>query len=284
MFSGAELAAMVNEAAIIATLCNKEFVEQDDLEEARDKIKWGRAKKSRVMDERETRATAYHEAGHALVQALMPDADPLHKVSIIPRGPYAGMTAALPEKDRTSYSQRYLRATMRVLCGGRLAEQMFCNDVNTGALADIRQVTDLARRMVTEWGMTDKLGFVSYADDDLRTMWGDLPGGRDHSERTARIIDEEVRRLVNEAYDDARRIITENRDRLEAIAQALLKLETISGEEVNALIRGESIERSTVADLLDAPAPGEKVTVARPVRVDPKPQTGLGGDAVPHPS
>ncbi|MFQ5491997.1 MAG: ATP-dependent zinc metalloprotease FtsH, partial [Phycisphaerae bacterium] len=149
-FSGADLAALINEAALIATMANREYVAQDDLEEARDKVRWGRAKRSRVIDENEKIATAYHEAGHALIQALEEDADPVHKVSIIPRGPYGGATFTLPEKDRQNYSRNLIMAQMRILCGGRISEEIFTNDVNTGAAADIRQATDLAKRMVTE--------------------------------------------------------------------------------------------------------------------------------------
>jgi len=268
-FSGADLAALINEAALVATMVEQEFVEQDDLEEARDKVRWGRAKKSRVIDEKERIATAYHEAGHALVQALEKDADPVHKVSIIPRGPLGGATFSLPEKDRHNYSEKFVQAIMRVMCAGRISEQVFCHDVNTGAAADIRQATEVARKMVTEWGMSEKLGFIAYADDARAGFW-DFPGNRDYSEQTARLIDEEVRGLVDAAYNDAERIIRENKDRIEAIKGALLKYETLTGEEVNALIRGDSLDRATVSDLLDKAERTEPaVGLARPVPADP---------------
>ncbi len=253
MFSGADLAAIINEAALMATMSNKDYVEMEDLEEARDKVRWGRAKKSRMIDEKERLATAYHEAGHSLVQCLLPDADPLHKVSIIPRGPYGGASFSLPEKDRTNYSLKWLHAQLRVLCAGRIAEEVACNDVNTGASADIRQITDTARKMVTEWGMSDRIGFVYYGDDSARrTVWLDLPGGKEYSDETARLIDQEVQRVINEAYADTRRLLNDNRQKLEAIAQALLKYETLEAAEVHALIRGETLDRPTVSDLLDA--------------------------------
>src|SRR5687767_12193740 len=167
-FSGADLAAIINEAALAATLANKDYIEQDDLEESRDKVRWGRARKSRVIDEKEKLATAYHEAGHAVVQWLEKDADPVHKVTIIPRGNFGGATFALPEKDRTNYSRKWCIAQMKVAFAGRIAEEMFTGDINTGAMGDIRQASGLARRMVREWGMNEKLGFVFYGDDDSR--------------------------------------------------------------------------------------------------------------------
>src|SRR3984957_12530433 len=168
-FSGADLAAIINEAALGATLAGKEYIEMDDLEEARDKVRWGRARKSRVIDEKEKIATAYHEAGHAVVQYLTKDADPIHKVTIIPRGNFGGATMSLPAKDRNNVSKRWCIATMKTCFGGRIAEEIFCEgDVNTGALGDIRQATGLARRMVRDWGMNDRMGFVYYGEDDSR--------------------------------------------------------------------------------------------------------------------
>ncbi|HHN78233.1 MAG TPA: ATP-dependent zinc metalloprotease FtsH [Phycisphaerales bacterium] len=247
MFSGADLAAIINEAAIAATLQNKDFIEHEDLEEARDKVKFGRAKKSRVREADENRLVAYHEAGHAVLQALLKDADPLHKVTIIPRGGAGGATFSLPEKDRMGYGLKWLRATMRVLCGGRIAEQRAMDDVSSGASQDIAQITQLARLMVLDWGMSKRLGFVKYSGEDTREMF--LPE-RDYSDETARLIDEEVRTLVDEAYDDAERMLSENWDKVVAVAEALLKYETLSSDEVHRLIRGEPINRPTVVDLL----------------------------------
>ncbi|RJP34330.1 MAG: ATP-dependent metallopeptidase FtsH/Yme1/Tma family protein [Phycisphaerales bacterium] len=283
-FSGAELAALINEAAMLATMTNKDFIEHDDLEEARDKVRWGRSKRSRQIDEEEKKATAYHEAGHALVQALEKHADIVHKVSIIPRGPYGGATFSLPEKDRSNYSERFLLATLRILCAGRIAEQKFTGDVNTGALGDIKHASELARKMVMEWGMNERVGFVNFGDGH-KNNWLDLPGGKDYSEVTAQTIDEEVRKLVDRAYGEATRIIDDNEAKVEAIAQALLRYETISGDEVNALIRGESLDRSSVSDLLDDDAASpDRVGIARPVKATPsKPGADLGGGALPQP-
>jgi len=284
MFSGAELAALVNEAALIATMQNKEYVEQEDLEEARDKVRWGRAKKNAVFDERDRRITAYHEAGHALIQALEKDADPVHKVSIIPRGPAGGATFSLPERDRMVYTKNYLLAMLRVLHGGRLAEEIFFNEITSGASSDIKQATEMARHMVREWGMGERAGFIFYGEDSSRSGIWEF-GGREYSEKTQEVIDEEVKRILDNSYQMARNILLENRDKVESIAKALLKFETITGEEINALIRGESIDRPGVADLLDAAGPGPgKVGVARPVQLDPQPQAGVGQGPLPQPS
>ncbi|MBI1826853.1 MAG: ATP-dependent zinc metalloprotease FtsH [Planctomycetes bacterium] len=284
MFSGAELAALVNEAALVATMRNREYVGQEDLEEARDKIRWGRARKKAVIDERDRRITAYHEAGHAFIQATESDADPLHKVSIIPRGAAGGATFALPERDRMVYTKSYLLATMRVLFGGRIAEQVFFNDISSGASQDIRQATDIARRMVREWGMGENVGFVYYGDETSRPGMWEMSGNRDYSDKTAESIDSEVKRILDAAFSQTQRAITESREKVELIASALLKYETITGEEVNALIRGEPLERSGVGDLLDNAASTPTVGVARPVPLDrPTPERGLGSGPLAQP-
>ena len=284
MFSGAELAAMVNEAALVATMENKEFVEQEDLEEARDKIRWGRAKKSAVIDERDRKITAYHEAGHALIQALEKDADPLHKVSIIPRGPSAGATFSLPERDRMVYTRGFLVATMRVMFGGRVSENVFFHEISSGAAADLKQATEIARRMVREWGMGENAGLVFYGDEDAGSPWFES-SRHDYSDKTAEVIDNEVKQILHTAYDGADQMITTNRAKVEAIAEALLKFETLSGDEVNAVIRGETLERTSVADLLDGAAAKPDVGMARPVRADPDTdaQTDVGGGPIPQP-
>jgi len=253
MFSGADLAAIINEAAIGATMANKDFIEHEDLEEARDKVKFGRAKKSRVREADENKLVAYHEAGHAVLQALLGDSDPLHKVTIIPRGGAGGATFSLPEKDRMGYSLKWINATMRVLCGGRIAEAKAMDDASSGAAMDIQQVTRLARTMITEWGMSERLGFVRYTGSDQRDMF---MSDRDFSEDTAKVIDDETRRLVDEAYHDAHRVLEERWDAVERVANALLKFETLSADEVHKLIRGEQLDRPSVGDLLAAPPPG----------------------------
>jgi cell division protease FtsH len=281
MFSGAELAALVNEAALVATLHNKEFVEQDDLEEARDKIRWGRAKKRASVDEQDRKLTAYHEAGHAVIQALEAEADPVHKVSIIPRGPAGGATFSLPERDRMVYTKNYLLATMRVMFGGRIAEEVFFEEISSGAASDIKQATDIAKRMVREWGMGDATGFIFFGDEENQGMI-DM-GGREYSDKTAEVIDSEMKRLVDTAYADATRIVNENRQHVENVAKALLQYETISGEEVNAVIRGDSLDRASVNDLLDIVDGEDKPPIARPVEKKEDPKTDLGSGPLPQP-
>ncbi|MBN1787780.1 MAG: ATP-dependent zinc metalloprotease FtsH [Sedimentisphaerales bacterium] len=249
MFSGADLEAIINEAAIAATMGNKDFVEMEDLEEARDKVRWGRKKRSRKVDEAERKDTAYHEAGHTLVQSLLKDADPLHKVSIIPRGPYGGATFSLPEKDRNFYTKKYCMAEMQVCFGGRIAEELFCDDISSGAQADIKMATTFAREMVQTWGMSSELGPIDYSPQQP-DYFG--LGGQDYSEKTAEVIDIEVKKLIDEAYNSAKKVIEDNRDKLEAIAQALLKYETLDASEVKILLDGGELNKPTVGDLLRA--------------------------------
>jgi cell division protease FtsH len=275
MFSGADLAAIINESALLATLASKDAIELEDLEEARDKVRWGRAKRSRAVDERDRTLTAYHEAGHAVVQCLLKDADPLHKVSIIPRGPYGGVTLALPDKDRSYMSRSWLDAWLRVACAGRIAEELLGQDTNSGASGDIRQATELARRMVTEWGMSDKLGFVYYGSEAMPTRLVDFSGAKEHSDETIAIIDAEVKRIIDEAYADTRRLIMENREKVEAVAQALLKYETLDGEEVKRLMAGEKLDKPTVADLIAAEQSRRAAPpMARPVQSPPGEEAG----------
>ncbi len=253
MYSGADLAAIINEAALAATMANKDYVEMVDLEEARDKVRWGRAKKSRVMDLGEKKITAYHEAGHTIVQSLLKEADPLHKVSIIPRGPMGGATFALPERDRTIFTKKYCMALMQVCFGGRIAEEMFCDDISSGAQSDIQQATQIAKQMVLIWGMSDQLGLVSYETETgfKDRMYGIL-GEKEYSERTAEVIDSEVKRLADQAYDSARQLIGANKDELERIADALLKYETLDAADVELILKGGQLDKPTVTELLAA--------------------------------
>jgi cell division protease FtsH len=282
-FSGADLAAIINESALGATLANKDFIEQDDLEEARDKVRWGRARKSHVIDEQEKAATAYHEAGHAVVQYLEKDADPLHKVTVIPRGPSMGSTWALPEKDRHNYSRKWCVASMKVGFAGRIAEEMFTGDINTGAYGDIRQATATARHMVRDWGMNDRLGFVYYGDDNSKPgMFGDFPGGREYSEDTAKAIDEEIKKLIDGLYEETRQLLIANKDRVEAVAKALMKYETLDGSDVDRIMRGDNLTKPTVGDLL------EREQNRRPPLTQPRPDSPpgdvrLGGGPLPAP-
>ena len=266
MFSGADLAAIINEAALAATMANKDYVEMADLEEARDKVRWGRAKKSRVVDQQEKEITAYHEAGHTLVQSLLKDADPLHKVSIIPRGPMGGATFALPEKDRTIFTKKYCMALLKVCFGGRIAEEMFCDDISSGAQSDIQQATNIARQMILTWGMSNELGPISYGPNmgtkDAIYM---MPGEKEYSERTAESIDSEVKKITDQAYKKAKELAQANKDKLERIAQALLKYETLDADDVKLILEGGRLDKPTVTDLLAAeqaktekPEPGQK--------------------------
>ena len=273
MFSGADLAAIINESALLATLAGKDAVDLEDLEEARDKVRWGRAKRGRVVEEKDRQLTAYHEAGHALVQTLIEAADPVHKVSIIPRGPALGATFSLPEKDRLSFSRSYAEAFLRVACAGRIAEDVLGHDTNSGAANDIKQATGIARHMVTEWGMSDRLGFVYYGDEPTgASRRAEFGFGKEISDESARVIDQEVKRIVDEAYADTKRLIEANRERLEAIADALMKYETLDGEEVRKIVAGETIDRPTVADLIAAEQTRREQDAppaARPVKQPP---------------
>jgi cell division protease FtsH len=281
-FSGADLAAIINESALMATLANKDFIEQDDLEEARDKVRWGRAKKSRVIDEKDKIATAYHEAGHAVIQWLEREtADPLHKVTIIPRGNFGGVTMTLPDKDRTSTSRKWSISWIKMGLAGRIAEEMFTGDINTGAYGDIRQVTGIARKMVAEWGMNERVGFVYYGEDDNKVNFGGF-GGRDHSDETARIIDEEVKKLIDNLEVETRHLLEQNRDRVDALAKALLKYETLDGNDVDRVMRGDNLTKPTLSDLLDRES--KKNTPPPTATPTNQPDLGLGGGPIPSPA
>jgi cell division protease FtsH len=245
MFSGADLASLINEAAIMATMHRKDAVDQSDLEEARDKVLWGRQKKSRVVYEEEKRITAYHEAGHTLVAVSIPECDPVHKVTIVPRGRMGGATMSLPERDKFTYSKKYCEARLAMSFGGRVAEEQVLSEITSGASNDILQATELARRMVCEFGMSEKLGPISFSDETEHLFLGrEIARTRTHSEDTARMIDSEVRRIIDEAHTRARDIVSKNRDKLEAVAQALLKYELLSGDEVRILMQGGSIDEA----------------------------------------
>ncbi len=268
MFSGADLAAIINEAALSATMSNKDHVETSDMEEARDKVRWGRARKSRVIDQHEKEITAYHEAGHTLIQAMRKEADPLHKVSIIPRGPMGGATFALPEKDRTIFTKKYCMALLEVCFGGRIAEEISFDDLSSGAQSDIQQATKIAKQMVLTWGMSEQLGPISYASDSgFQENVYVMPGEKDYSEKTAEIIDNEIKKIVDQAYESAKELIEKNKDKLEGVAKALLKYETLDAKDVELILDGKELDKPTVTDLLaaeqaknNAPKPDEKKT------------------------
>jgi len=250
-FSGADLANLVNEAALLAARSSKRVVTMIEFESAKDKVMMGTERRSMVMSDEEKKLTAYHEGGHALVAMHEPASDPVHKATIIPRGRALGMVMRLPEKDQHSMRRDQLLAHLTVAMGGRVAEyEIFGHDaVTTGASNDIKMATDMARRMVTEWGMSDRLGPLRYSANEEEVFLGhSVTQQKNMSESTARLIDEEVRRIVDEADEKARRIITENLPQLHSIANALLEYETLTGDDLHKLMRGETVERPDESD------------------------------------
>ncbi len=240
-FSGAELSNMVNEAALNAARNNRKSVLMYDFELAKDKVLMGAERKSLLLTEEEKRVTAYHEAGHAIVAALMPHADPLHKVTIIPRGMALGVTMQLPETDKHNYTLDYLNTQIAVMMGGRLAEEIFLNQMSTGAGNDIERATEMSRKMVCEWGMSS-LGPLTFGKKEEQIFLGrELSQHRDFSEETAREIDSEVRRLVNTGYEKAKSVILENRDAMVRIALALLEREVLDANELKLILEGKQL-------------------------------------------
>jgi cell division protease FtsH len=238
-FSGADLANLVNEAALFAARRNARVVEMQDFEKAKDKIMMGAERKSMVMSEEERRNTAYHESGHALVAKLLPKTDPVHKVTIIPRGRALGVTMQLPEQDRYAYDRDYLLNRIAVLFGGRIAEEVFMNQMTTGASNDFERATQMARDMVTRYGMSDVLGPMVYAENEGEVFLGrSITKTTNMSEETMRKVDAEIRRIIDDQYALARRLIEENRDKVEAMAKALLEFETIDAEQIDDIVQG----------------------------------------------
>ncbi len=243
-FSGADLANLVNEAALNAARYAQKKVRMFDFEQAKDKVLMGAERRSVIMTPEEKRTTAYHEAGHAVVAALLEKADPLHKVSIIPRGMAMGVTMLLPEDDRRTQDRDYVEAMIAVKMGGRLAEEIFLGQMTTGASDDIQKATDLARRMVCEWGMSETLGPLTFDRSANEVFLGrDLASKKDYSENTARTIDDEVRRIVNDAYDRAKNLLVENRSGVEAVAEALIEREVLTSEEVQLVFDGRPLPK-----------------------------------------
>ena len=243
-FSGADLANLLNEAALLAVRKKLEGVDHATLEEARDKVLWGRERKSAGYSQKERETTAWHEAGHALLQVLLPDTDPLHKVTIIPRGRALGATMALPEKDVLGHTKKYFLSEIRLCCGGRIAEKFFTGDISTGAAQDIKQATAIARDMICRYGMSEKFGFQAFQEPSQFSGEALAP---QFSEETSREIDAEVKKLIDEAYADAERLLTENRDKLELLANTLIERETMDGREVEDLINGITDCKSQIA-------------------------------------
>ncbi|HPT48978.1 MAG TPA: ATP-dependent zinc metalloprotease FtsH [Accumulibacter sp.] len=238
-FSGADLANLVNEAALFAARGNKRLVDMDDFEKAKDKIMMGAERRSMVMNEDEKRNTAYHESGHAVVAKLMPKSDPVHKVTIIPRGRALGVTMQLPEDDRYAYDRVYLMSRIAVLFGGRVAEELFMDQMTTGASNDFERATQMARDMVTRYGMSDALGPMVYGENDGEVFLGrSVTTHKNLSEATMEKVDAEIRRIIDTQYALARKILEENRDKVESMAQALLELETLDSDQINDIMTG----------------------------------------------
>ncbi len=243
-FSGAQLANLVNEAALIAARRNQTAVTMPAFEEAKDKVMMGKERKSVIMNEKEKRTTAYHEAGHAISALLLPDSDPLHKVTIIPRGRALGLTMQLPEEDQYNYSQDYMNTMITILLSGRIAEKLVLGSVTTGASNDLERATVLARRMVCEWGMSPELGPLTFGKKEEQIFLGrEIAQHQDFSENTAELIDKEVKRIVSEAYERAEKLLKSNQKALVNLAEALLEYETLSNEEIQKVIKGEKINR-----------------------------------------
>ncbi|NIL99432.1 MAG: ATP-dependent zinc metalloprotease FtsH [Acidobacteria bacterium] len=241
-FSGADLANLVNEAALHAARRGRKSVVQIDFEVAKDKVLMGPERKSMIISDDEKRATAYHEAGHALVALKVPNADPVHKVTIIPRGRALGVTQTLPIDDRHTHSMEYIESTIAMLMGGRVAEELTLNRLTTGASNDFDRATDMARKMVTEWGMSEKLGPLTFGKQEEQIFLGrEISQHRDYSESTAVLIDEEVKRIVMRGYETAKQILTDNREALHAIAEALLERETIEASDIELILKGQPL-------------------------------------------
>ncbi|MCF8475126.1 MAG: ATP-dependent zinc metalloprotease FtsH [Emcibacter sp.] len=284
-FSGADLANLVNEAALLAARKGKRVVSMDDFEEAKDKVMMGAERRSMVMTEEEKRMTAFHEAGHALVAAKCPASDPIHKATIIPRGRALGMVMRLPERDNYSYAREKMHADLAVAMGGRVAEEIcFGYDkVSSGASGDISMATKLARAMVTKWGMSEKLGLLQYGDNQEEVFLGhSVSRTHDVSEETAKLIDQEVRRLVDESYQRAKKILTDHRKLLDKLGNALLEYETLTGEDIDNIIAGKNIEKN-ISDDNDSKntPPASSVPTAGVKPDDDKDKKGFVVDPVP---
>ncbi|KPK11354.1 MAG: cell division protein FtsH [Acidithiobacillales bacterium SG8_45] len=239
-FSGADLANLVNEAALFAARANKRLVDMDDFEKAKDKVIMGAERRSIVMPEEERRNTAYHESGHAVVAKLLPHTDPVHKVTIIPRGRALGVTMQLPEEDRYSHNRETLLSTIAVLMGGRIAEEVFMNQMTTGASNDFERATEIAKNMVMRWGMSDAMGARVYGDNQQEVFLGrDVTTHQNLSDKTAQQVDDEIRRIIDEQYDRARKIIEDNREKIEIMTAALLEWETIDANQINEIMAGK---------------------------------------------
>ena len=259
--SGADLANLVNEAALFGARRGKRFVDMDDFEAAKDKIMMGAERRSMVMPEEERRNTAYHESGHAVVARLMPKTDPVHKVTIIPRGRALGLTMQLPSEDRYSMDKERILSTIAVLFGGRIAEEIFMHQMTTGASNDFERATDMARKMVTQWGMSEALGTMVYAENEGEVFLGrSVTTHKNISEATMQQVDAEIRRIIDQQYALARRLIEENRDKIEVMAKTLLELETIDSDQIDDIMTGKPPRPPKPSQSAQAPQPPQAPT------------------------
>ncbi|HEY5894721.1 MAG TPA: ATP-dependent zinc metalloprotease FtsH [Chthoniobacterales bacterium] len=274
-FSGAELANVINEAALLAARRGLKAITIAELEESRDKVRWGKERRSLAMSDKEKENTAYHEAGHALLCELVENMDPLHKVTIIPRGPSLGSTMYLPTEDTYTFKKNQLLDRLVVIMGGRIAEDLVFGDVTNGASGDIKQATGLARKMVCEWGMSEKLGMVGYGENDDYVFLGrDISKAREYSETTAQEIDQEVRKLCDDAYARAEKLIRDNRDKLDTIAKALLEYETLNGDQIREIMKYGRMQNPP------PPITGTPIRNEQPVKEtkpEPNPAPGFPG-------
>ena len=281
-FSGAELANLLNEAALLAARANKKSIGMAELEEARDKVRWGRERRSLAMTDEDKKITAWHEAGHAIINVLLDKCHPLHKVTIIPRGQALGATMSLPKEDVFNRQSQEMRDTIAMTMGGRIAEEIVTGDISTGAAGDIQQATNMARAMVTQWGMSEKLGMVLYGDGDEYVFLGkELAQGKTYSEQTAQEIDTEVRRLVDEGYQRAKKLIDDHKKELELIANALLEYETLDGQQVEDIVRTGKFNPPEPPKDVDPPKGADASTTTPDVPKGDKPklEDGLGDPA-----
>lgn len=281
-FSGAELANLLNEAALLAASTNKKAVGMRELEEARDKVRWGRERRSLAMTDEEKKFTAWHEAGHAIVNVLLKHTHPLHKVTIIPRGQSLGATMSLPKQDVLSRRRKEMLDDVAMIMGGRIAEEIVSEDISTGAAMDIQQATNLARAMVCQYGMSDKLGMVQYGDNDEFVFLGrEMARTKVYSEDTAREIDAEIKRIIDEQYKVAYDLIHGNRDKLELIAKSLLEYETLEGSQVEEIVRTGKFTPPAPPPQVEPPhgAPAGTPLPEAPAKPAPPKLPGLGSPA-----
>ena len=282
-FTGADLANLVNEAALLAARNDQKAVSQDYFEQAKDKVLMGVERRSLVISEKEKETTAYHEAGHALVAYLLPGTDPIHKVTIIPRGRALGVTMQLPEDEKHTYPRSYLYNNLAILMGGRVAEEIALGQMTTGAGNDIERATDMARKMVCEWGMSEKMGPLTYGTKEEQVFLGkDFNNQKNFSDETAKLIDNEIKDLVMEGYNKAKNLIEENRDSLERMAKGLLETETIDLKDLKRLIAGDKTEDGSLEDVKDSKSSSKGIDIGK--KTDNSSEGGLFPSGMPDPT